>query len=80
MKLAAFWLDDRTNTISYVDAPQYITYFEKYPDGHVVTSEWGYMEKGFHPASFSADEKGWHRIAIWGSVSGWSDVQWIYVW
>lgn len=75
----AFWLDDKTNTLSYVDEPQHIVYFEKYPDGEAIITEWGYMQKGFYPASFVADEKGWHRVAIWGSVSDWSDVVWIYV-
>lgn len=75
----AFWLNDRTNSLSYVDVPQYLTYFEKYPDGEVTIKDWGYIQKGFHPAWFSADEKGWHRVAIWGSESGWSSVVWIYV-
>lgn len=75
----AFWLDDKTNTLSYVDVPQHIVYFEKYPDGEAIITEWGHMQKGLYPASFVADEKGWHRVAIWGSVSGWSDVVWIYV-
>lgn len=75
----AFWMEDQTNSLSYIDVPQYITYFEKYPDGEVVTKDWGYMQEGFHPAWFSADEKGWHRVAIWGSISGWSNVVWIYV-
>jgi hypothetical protein len=75
----AFWLNDKTNSLSYVDISQYITYFEKYPDGEVTITDWGYMRKGFHPAWFSADEKGWHRVAIWGSESGWSSVVWIYV-
>lgn len=75
----AFWLNDKTNSLSYVDVPQYITYFEKYPNGEVTTTDWEYMQKGYHPAWFSADEKGWHRVAIWGSESGWSSVVWIYV-
>ena len=75
----AFWQDDKTNTLTYVDIPQHITYFEKYPDGEAIITEWGYMQKGFYPASFLADEKGWHRVAIWGNVSGWSNVVWIYV-
>lgn len=77
---AAFWLDDRTNSVLYINNSQYLTHFEKYPDGHVVTTNWGFMERGFHPAWFSADEKGWHRLAIWGSEEGWSNVIWIYVW
>ena len=75
----AFWMEDQTNSLSYIDVPQYITYFEKYPDGEVVTKDWGYMQEGFHPAWFSGDEKGWHRVAICGSLSGWSNVVWIYV-
>ena len=76
---ASFWLDDGTNSISYVDTPQYITYYEQYPDGHVVTRNWGYKNEGFYPWWFSADKRGWHRLAIWGSESKWSNVLSVYV-
>jgi hypothetical protein len=76
----AFWLDDETNSLYYIDRDQYVTYFEKYPDGSITTTDWGLTEKGYHTGWFSADKKGWHRVAIWGSESGWSNVVWIYVW
>lgn len=77
---AAFWYKDQPNSLLYVNQPQYITYYEKYPDGHVDLNDWGYMSKGYHTAWFSADERGWHRLATWGSESGWSNVVWAYVW
>lgn len=41
---------------------------------------WGYMGPGFIPSTFYADTKGWHKCAIWGSVSGFSNTLWIFVW
>ena len=42
----AFWLNDKTNSLSYVDIPQYITYFEKYPDGEVTITRLGIHAEG----------------------------------
>lgn len=41
---------------------------------------WGSMGPGFIPSTFYADTKGWHKCAIWGSTSGFSNALWIFVW
>lgn len=75
----SYWNADRTNTLLFIDQPQYISYCEKYPDGKVARNDVGYADMGYFPGWFEGDSRGWHEIAVWGSKSGWSNILEIYV-
>ncbi len=73
-----FWRS--TSILSYNDQAQRVWSWEGYPRGRQVWSNQGYRMPGYFHGRFTGDERGWHRLAIWGSRSGWSNVLWIYVW
>lgn len=74
----AYWSNTQTNSIIYVDVPQYILVRIKYPDGQIVLKDWGFWAEGYHAAWVLAESKGWCQIALLGSNSGWSNVLWVY--
>lgn len=69
----------QTNMLVSVDQPQQIWSYEKYPSGYEVWEQWGYWDPGDYNAWFYGDAVGWHLVAIYGDVSGWSNAIWIYV-
>ena len=74
----SFWRS--TSILSYNDQSQRIWSWEGYPRGRQVWRDLGYRMPGYFHGRFTGDERGWHRLAMWGSRSGWSNVLWIYVW
>jgi hypothetical protein len=75
----SYWFGYTTNTLLYNDIPQYITIYEKYPDGQITRNDLGYINKGYFPGWFEADTKGVHELRVWGSQSGWSNTLTIYI-
>jgi hypothetical protein len=73
-----FWRS--TSILSYNDQAQRVWSWEGYPRGRQVWRNLGYRMPGYFHGRFTGDERGWHRLAMWGSRSGWSNVLWIYVW
>jgi len=73
-----FWRS--TSILSYNDQAQTVWFWEGYPRGRQVWRNLGYRMPGYFHGRFTGDERGWHRLAMWGSRSGWSNVVWIYVW
>lgn len=69
-----------TSTLAYNDQSQRIWSWEGYPRGRQVWRDLGYRMPGYFHGRFTGDERGWHRLAMWGSRTGWSNVLWIYVW
>jgi hypothetical protein len=75
-----YYFNKQTNSLMYVDRPQNIWVYEKYANSE-VWKDLGFWEEGYRTGWFSADEPGgWHRLALYGNESGWSNVLWIYVW
>jgi hypothetical protein len=72
-----FWRS--TSILSYNDQAQTVWSWEGYPRGRQVWRSLGYRMPGYFHGRFTGDERGWHRLAMWGSRSGWSNVVWIYV-
>jgi hypothetical protein len=77
---ASVFLWRSTSILSYNDQSQRIWSWEGYPRGRQVWRDLGYRMPGYFHGRFTGDERGWHRLAMWGSRSGWSNVLWIYVW
>ena len=77
---AAICLGGWTDVIIWNDRDQYLWLWEGYPDG---TNRW--YNLGYRRGStwirvwFQGDVAGWHRVAVWGSRSGWSNIVYIYV-
>ncbi|MDQ1260860.1 MAG: hypothetical protein QG575_41 [Euryarchaeota archaeon] len=76
----AYWSNQNTNSIIYIDDSQNIKAYIKYPDGQIIWKDWGFWREGYHAAKIIAGTDGWNQIAIWGERSGWSNVLWIYIW
>jgi len=72
-----FWRS--TSILSNNDQAQTIWFWEGYPSGQQVWKNMGYRMPGYFHGRFTGDSRGWHKLAIWGSRSGWSNVVWIYV-
>lgn len=72
-----FWRS--TSILSYNDQAQTVWSWEGYPRGRQIWRNLGYRMPGYFHGRFTGDERGWHRLAMWGSRSGWSNVVWIYV-
>ncbi len=72
-----FWRS--TSILSNNDQAQTIWFWEGYPSGQQVWKNMGYRMPGYFHGRFIGDSRGWHRLAMWGSRSGWSNVVWIYV-
>jgi hypothetical protein len=79
---AAMYLNGRMSILAYIDRSQNIYGYEKYYlSGREAFSYGGYSYGGIYVHSiFTADEPGWHALALYGDLSGWSSVIWIYVW
>lgn len=77
---ASVFLWRSTSILSYNDQAQRVWSWEGYPRGRQVWRDLGYRMPGYFHGRFTGDEQGWHRLAMWGSRSGWSNVLWIYVW
>ncbi len=73
-----FWRS--TSILSYNDQAQTVWFWEGYQSGRQDWNNQGYRMPGYFHGRFTGDERGWHRLAMWGSRSGWSNVVWIYVW
>jgi len=76
----AYWSNQNTNSIIYIDDPQSVKAYIKYPDGQFIWKDWGFWREGYHAAKIIAGTEGWNQIAIWGDRSGWSNALWIYIW
>ena len=77
---AALYAGDRTNILLYNDQGQGISTEETYPSGRVDKRDWGYLNPEYHYFTYYDDAVGWHKIVAKGSVTGQSNVIWIYVW
>jgi hypothetical protein len=77
---AAIYYNDCTYILLYNDQGQGISTEETYPNGWVDPRYWGYMNPGYKYFTFRGDAVGWHKIVAKGSVTGSSNVIWIYVW
>ena len=73
-----FWRS--TSILSNNDQAQTVWSWEGYPNGQQVWQNMGYRMPGYFHGRFTGDSRGWHKLAMWGSRSGWSNVVWIYVW
>ncbi len=73
-----FWRS--TSLLSYNDQAQTVWSWERYPNGQQSWRNLGYRMPGYFHGRFIGDARGWHELAMWGSISGWSNVVWIYVW
>jgi len=77
---AAICLGGWTEVVVWNDRTQYLWLWEGYPDG---TNRW--YNLGYRPGKawiriwFQGDVAGWHKLAVWGSTSGWSNIVYIYV-
>jgi hypothetical protein len=76
---AAIYHGQRTNCVVSNGQSQNIWSYEKYPGGYEVWKYWGYWHSGNYNTWFSGDANGWHLIAIYGDISGWSNPIWISV-
>ncbi len=72
-----FWRS--TSILSNNDQAQTVWSWEGYPSGQQVWKNMGYRMPGYFHGRFTGDSRGWHKLAMWGSRSGWSNVVWIYV-
>ena len=77
---AAIYYGAQTYILLYNDQGQGISTEETYPSGRVGKIYWGYLNPGYKYFTFIGDAVGWHRIVAKGSVTGQSNVIWIYVW
>ncbi|NAT10232.1 hypothetical protein C4E22_01535 [ANME-1 cluster archaeon AG-394-G06] len=77
---AAIYYWDRTYILLDNDQGQWISTEETYPSAWVDTRNWGYLNPGYKYFTFQGDAVGWHKIVAKGSVTGSSNVIWIYVW
>ncbi|NQE52173.1 hypothetical protein C5S29_01170 [ANME-1 cluster archaeon GoMg3.2] len=77
---AALYAGDRTSLLLYNDQGQGISTEETYPNGWVEKINWGYLNPEYHYFTYYDDAVGWHKIVAKGSVTGQSNVIWIYVW
>ena len=77
---AAIYYGAWTDILLYNDQGQWISTEETYPSGWIDTRNWGYMNPGYTKFSFRGDAVGWHNVVAKGSVTGSSNVIWIYVW
>ncbi|HPJ85160.1 MAG TPA: hypothetical protein PLY09_10430 [Methanothrix sp.] len=76
---AAIYHGQRTNCVVSNSQAQNIWSYEEYPGGYEVWNYWGYWRPSNYNTWFSGDANGWHLIAIYGDVSGWSNPIWIDV-
>lgn len=76
---AAIFYGQSTNCVVSNGQNQNIWSYEKYPGGYEVWKYWGRWRPGNYNTWFSGDANGWHLIAIYGDVSGWSNPIWIDV-
>jgi len=70
-----FWRS--TSILSYNDQAQTVWSREGNPRRPPVWRNLGYRMPGYFHGRFTGDERCWHRLAMWGSRSGWSNVVWI---
>ncbi len=77
---AALYYNDCTYILLYNDQGQGISTEETYPNGWVDPQYWGYINPGYKYFTFTGDAVGWHKVVAKGSVTGSSNVIWIYVW
>ncbi|MGB7002015.1 MAG: hypothetical protein WBE22_08405 [Halobacteriota archaeon] len=77
---AAIYYWDRTYILLDNDQGQWISTEETYPSGWVDSKNWGYINAGYRYYTFIGDAVGWHKVVAKGSVTGQSNVIWIYVW
>jgi len=77
---AAIYAGDRTRLLLHNDEGQGTSTVETYPNGLVVPKYWGYLNSGYHYFTYYDNAVGWHKIVAVGSVTGQSNVIWIYVW
>jgi hypothetical protein len=80
MDASAFRLGQRTNLLVNNDQPQWLWSYERYPDGRGEWISIGYVYEGYINGWYEAVEPGWHQLAVYGEMTGWSNVLWIYVW
>jgi hypothetical protein len=79
MDASGFLLGQRTNLLVNNDQPQWLWSYERYPDGRGEWISIGYMYPGYFSGWYEAVEPGWHQLAVYGEMTGWSNVLWIYV-
>lgn len=79
MDASAFLLGERTNLLVNNDQPQQLWSYERYPDGRGEWISIGYMYPGYFSGWYEAVEPGWHQLAVYGEMTGWSNLLWIYV-
>nr|QNO55956.1 hypothetical protein AGOHDPGA_00013 [Methanosarcinales archaeon ANME-1 ERB7] len=77
---AAIYYGAQTYILLYNDQGQGISTEETYPNGWVDPRYWGYLNSGYKYYTFIGDAVGWHKIVAKGSITGSSNVIWIYVW
>jgi len=79
MDASAFLLGQRTYLLVNNDQPQRLWSYERFPDGRGEWISIGYMYPGYFGGWYEAVEPGWHQLAVYGEMTGWSNVLWIYV-
>ena len=68
------------SAILWNDQNQYITSYEKYPDGTIRRHDVGYHSANTYVhGRFIGDVPGWHQLVMKGSLSSWSNIIWVYV-
>jgi len=77
---AALYYGARTYILLDNVQGQGISTEETYPNGWVDPKYWGYLNSGYNYFTFIGDAVGWHKVVAKGSVTGQSNVIWIYVW
>ncbi|MGC9514053.1 pYEATS domain-containing protein [Methanocrinis sp.] len=80
MNPSGFWPGQRTNLLLDNDRPQQLWSYEIFPDGRDEWISIGYVAEGYINGWYEAVEPGWHQLAVYGEMTGWSNVLWIYVW
>ena len=80
MNSAAIYYGAQTYILLYNDQGQGISTEETYPNGWVDPKYWGYLNSGYKYYTFIGDAVGWHKVVAKGSITGQSNVIWIYVW
>ena len=80
MNSAAIYYGAQTYILLYNDQGQWISTEETYPNGWVDPKYWGYLNSGYKYYTFIGDAVGWHKVVAKGSITGQSNVIWIYVW
>jgi len=76
---AAIYHSQKTNTVVSNDRFQNIWSYERYSGGYEIWKYWGRWYPGDYNTWFYGDSNGWHMIAIYGDISGWSNPIWINV-